>query len=31
MRMIVEPAVVDGKMAVCPKNQPSCRHKCTVF
>ena len=31
MKMIVEPAVIDGKMAVCLKRDPSpCRHKCTV-
>ncbi len=31
MRMIVEPAVIDGKMATCPSNQPNCRHKCRVY
>ena len=31
MRMIVEPAVVDERMAVCTSYSTSCRHKCKVF
>lgn len=31
MKMIVEPAVIDGKMAMCLDYTPTCGHKCKVF
>ena len=32
MRMIVEPAIIDGRMAICISyNPPGCRRKCGSY
>lgn len=32
MRMIVEPAIIDGRMAICVSYKPpGCGHKCASF
>lgn len=31
MKMIVEPAAVDEKMATCSAVSTTCRHKCKVY